>query len=123
MTGRTEIFTDGSFDDQTRAGGWAAVIARTSPGQKHDTSSYEMELRARAEAAKMAEGPCTIVSDHEGIISVALRGMTPRVCRAFWEEFYAAAAGKDVTFEWLKRDQSLGSRLAHQLARDAAKGR
>ena len=36
---------------------------------------------------------------------------------------YAVAASKYVTFEWRKRDQCLGQRLAHQLARDAAKGR
>jgi hypothetical protein len=38
-------------------------------------------------------------------------------------ELYAATAGKDVEFAWWKRDQSLGQRLANQLARDAAKGR
>jgi hypothetical protein len=49
--------------------------------------------------------------------------MTPRMCKPLWEEMYAAAAGKDMAFEWKKRDQSLGSRLAHQIARDVAKGR
>jgi ribonuclease HI len=122
VTARTEIFTDGSFNDQTRTGGWAAVIARTSSGQKHDTSSYEMELRAIVEAVKMAEGACTIVSDHEGIIGLARDGRMPRTCRPLWEELYAATEGKDVEFEWHRRDQSLGSRLANQLAREAAKG-
>ena len=123
VTERTEIHTDGTFNDRTGVGGRAAVIARFSAGRQEATSSYEMELRAIVEAAKMAEGPCTIVSDHEGIVSVVQRGMTPRVCRAVWEELYAATEGKDVNFAWRKRDQSLGSRLANQLARDAARAR
>ena len=57
------------------------------------------------------------------MIRTAQQGKTPETCKAVWEELYAATAGKDITFEWRKRDQSLGSRLAHQLARDAAKGR
>jgi hypothetical protein len=32
-------------------------------------------------------------------------------------------AGKDVTFEWRERDKHLGQWLAHQFARDAARGR
>jgi hypothetical protein len=45
------------------------------------------------------------------------------MCRPLWDEPYAAAAVKDVLFERRRRDQSLGSQPAHQLARDAAKGR
>lgn len=123
MIDRTEIYTDGSFNDQTRTGGWAAVIARTSSGRQADTSSYEMELRAIVEAVKLADGPCTVVSDHEGIIGLARDARAPRMCRPLWEELYAATAGKDIEFAWRKRDHGLGSRLAHQLARDAAKGR
>lgn len=123
MTARTEIHTDGTFNDQTGIGGWAAVIACTSSGRQEGTSSYEMELRGIVEAVKLADGPCTIVSDHEGIIGLARDGRTPRMCRPLWEELYAAARDKDIRFEWKKRDQSLGSRLAHQLARDAARGR
>jgi ribonuclease HI len=123
VTERTEIHTDDTFNDQTGVGGWAAVIARTSSGKQTDTSSYEMELRALVEAVKMADGPCTIISDYEGIIHTAQQGKTPETCKAVWEELYTAVAGKDVQFAWRKRDQGLGSRLAHQLARDAAKGR
>jgi ribonuclease HI len=123
MTHRTEIHTDGTFNDQTGVGGWAAIVARTSTGRQADTSSYEMELRALVEAAKMAEGPCTIISDYEGMIRTAQQGKTPETCKAVWEELYAATTGKDVAFEWRRRDQSLGSRLAHQLARDAARRR
>ena len=32
-TDRADIYTDGSFNDQTRTGGWTAVIARTSSGK------------------------------------------------------------------------------------------
>jgi ribonuclease HI len=120
---RTEIHADGTFNDQTKEGGWAAVVGRTSTGRQSGTFSYEMELRALVEAVKMAEGPCTVISDHEGLVGIAQRGMTPQYCQPVWQELYAAAAGKDVTFEWRRRNQSLGSRLAHQLARDAAKGR
>lgn len=122
MTVRTEIYTDGSFNDQTGAGGWAAAVVRSASGSKTGTSSYEMELRAIVEAAKMVEAPCTIISDHEGIISVAQRGMRPFMCRSVWDELYAATEGKDVQFEWRRRDQSLGQRIAHQLARAEAKG-
>lgn len=122
MTARTEIFTDGSFNNQTGAGGWAAAVVRTSAGSKSGTSSYEMELRAIVEAAKLVEAPCTIVSDHEGIIGIAQRGLRPFMCRSVWDELYAATAGKDVAFEWRRRDQSLGQRIAHQLARAEAKG-
>jgi ribonuclease HI len=123
VTDRTEIHTDGTFNDQTGVGGWAAVVARTSSGRQEGTSSYEMELRALVEAVKLADGPCAIVSDHEGIIGLAQAGRTPRMYQPLWKELYAATAGKDVVFVWQRRDQALGSRLAHQLARDAAKGR
>ena len=123
MADRSDIFTDGSFNDQSRTGGWAAVIARTSSGRQADTSSYEMELRALVEAVKMADGPCTIISDYEGLIRTVQQSKTPESCKTVWGELYAAIAGKDVTFEWRRRDNGLGSRLAHQLARDAAKGR
>lgn len=123
VTNRAEIFTDGSFNDQTGTGGWAAVIARTMSGLQAGTSSYEMELRALVEAVKMADGPCTVISDYEGLIRTAQQGKTPDTCKTVWDELYAATAGKDVTFEWRRRDNGLGSRLAHQLARDAAKGR
>lgn len=72
---------------------------------------------------KLADGPATIISDHEGRVGLAQEGRRPRMCRLLWDELYAAAAGKDVEFAWRKRDQSLGSRLAHQLARNAAKRR
>ena len=123
MTDRTEIFTDGTFNDQTGAGGWAAVVTRTATGRQSGTSGYVMGLRAMVEAVKMADGPCTIISDYDGLVRTAQAEMTPEKCRPLWEELYAAAAGKDVEFAWRGRDQSLGSRLAHQLARDAAKGR
>jgi ribonuclease HI len=125
VTDRPEVHTDGIFNDQTGVGGWAAVIARSTSGRQEGTSSYEMELCALVEAEKLADGPCTIVSDHEGIVGIALalRGMTPRICKPLWEDLYAATAGKDGEFAWRKRDQSLGSRLAHQLAREAARGR
>ncbi|QJW98392.1 hypothetical protein FTUN_5982 [Frigoriglobus tundricola] len=123
MAERTEIQTDGTFNNQTGIGGWAAVIARTSSGRQEGTSAYEMELKALVEAVKMVPGPCTVDSDHEGIIGLAHDGRAPRMCRPLWDELYAAAAGKDIVFEWKKRDQTLGSRLAHQLARDAEKGR
>lgn len=82
-----------------------------------------MELRAIAEAVKMAEWPTTVVSDHEGIVGIAQRGMTPRWSPDVWKEFYEAASGKDIEFVWRRRDQSFGQRLAHQLAREAARGR
>jgi ribonuclease HI len=123
MTDRTEIFTDGSYNDQTDTGGWAAVVFRKTSGQQTGTTNQEMELRAIVEAVKMAEGPTTIVSDHEGIVGLAQAGRTPRWSTDVWNELYAAAAGKYVTYEWRRRDQSFGQRLAHQLARDAVKGR
>jgi hypothetical protein len=82
-----------------------------------------MELRAVVEAGRMAEGPCPIVSDHEGIIGLARAGRTPRMCRPLWGELYLATEGKDVAFEWRRRNGSLGSRPANSLARDTAKGR
>jgi hypothetical protein len=50
-------------------------------------------------------------------------GKTRQHCKPFWDELYAAAAGKDIQFEWRHWGQSLPERLALQLARDAAKGR
>ena len=75
------------------------------------------------EAVKMAEGACTVFSDYEWLVKNAQQGTPQATCRALWDELFASAAGKDVQFEWKRRDQSLGSRLAHQLARDAARGR
>lgn len=123
MTARTEIHADGTFNDRTSIGGWAAVIAHSTSGRQEGTSIYEMELRAMVEAVKMAEGPTTVISDYEWLVQNAQRGTPQATCRPLWDELFSATAGKDVTFEWSRRSQSLGSRLAHQLARDAARGR
>jgi hypothetical protein len=121
-TARTKIHADGRFNDQTKEGGWAAVVARARPPDGRPEHRAARWSRGRwVEAVKLAEGPCTVISDHEGLIGIARQGRT-RYCQPVRRELYAAAAGKDVTFEWRRRDQSLGSRLAHQLARDAAKG-
>jgi hypothetical protein len=69
---------------------------------------------------KWSKAPCTIISDLEGI-GVAQRGMTPRMCRPVWQELYAATDGEDIAFEWCRPDNSLGSRLANQIVRGAAK--
>ena len=79
MTDRTEIHTDGSYNDRTDTGGWAAVVFRHTSGQQTGTTNQEMELRAIVEAVKMAEWPTTVVSDHEGIVGIARRGITPPV--------------------------------------------
>jgi ribonuclease HI len=121
MTVRTEIFTDGSRNDQNGAGGWAAVAVRTSSGREADTSSYAMELRALVEAVKLADGPCTVICDYDGMVCTARHGRTPEICKPLWNELYTAMVGKDVEFEWRPRSQSLGQRLAHQFARDAAR--
>lgn len=122
MTARTEIFTDGSFNDRTGIGGWAAVAVRTSAGRQIGASSYEMELRALVEAVKMVDGPCTVVSDYHGIVRDAQEGTTPAICKAVWQELYEAMADKDIAFEWRRRAGGIGQRLAHQFARDAARG-
>jgi hypothetical protein len=41
-----------------------------------------MELRALFEAVKMADGPCTIISDLDGIIRTAQQGKTPETCNS-----------------------------------------
>lgn len=123
ITNRTEIHADGTFNDQTGVGGWAAVVARSTSGRQEGTSICEMEMRAMVEAVKMAEGPCTVIRDYEWLVQNAQRGTPQATCRPLWDELFAAAAGKDVRFAWHKRDQSLGSRLAHQLTRDAGRGR
>lgn len=69
----------------------------------------------------MVEGPCTVINDYEWLVKNAQQGKTEPTCQPLWEELYAAAAGKDIEYAWRKRDQTLGSRLAHQLARDAAR--
>ena len=80
-----------------------------------------MELRALVEAVRMADGPCTIICDHGGIVETAQQGKTPDWGKPLWAELYAAMDGKDIEFEWHRRDGTLGQRLAHQLAREAAK--
>jgi ribonuclease HI len=122
MTARTEIHADGTFNDQTGVDGWAAVVARCTAGRQDSTSIYEMELRTVVEAVKMAEGPPTVISDYEWLVKNAQQGKTQPTCQPLWEELFACAAGKDIEYAWRKRGQSLGSRLAHQLARDAARG-
>ncbi|MBP3959921.1 hypothetical protein J8F10_32150 [Gemmata sp. G18] len=114
---RTEIFTDGSYNDHTDSGGWEAVVFRHTSGQQTGTTNQEMEPRAIVESVKMAEGPTTVVSDHEGIVGIIQRGMTPRWSPDVWGGLYAATEGKDVDFVWQRRDQSFGQRLAHQFAR------
>jgi ribonuclease HI len=116
---RSEIFTDGSCVDQTQSGGWAAVVVRV--GQQTNSSSQEMEFRALVEAVKMAEGPCTVISDHRWIVEPSIRGIRRSGTSPSGKSCTRRRRSKDVTFEWRRRDQTLGQRLAHQLARDAAR--
>jgi hypothetical protein len=75
------------------------------------------------EAVEKAEGPCTMISDHEGIVRIAQQGGTPHHPKPVGDELLlVATAGESVRFEW-RRDQTPGQRLDHHLARDAAKGR
>jgi hypothetical protein len=48
---------------------------------------------------------------------------TPWHLKPVGDQLYVATAGEGVQFEWRRRDQTLGQRVAHQLGRDAAKGR
>lgn len=74
------------------------------------------------EAVKMADGRVTVVSDYDWPLRTVKAGKTPEKCEPLWEEPCVSAVGKGVEFTWRRRDQSLGSRLAHQLARDAVRG-
>ncbi|MBP3955636.1 hypothetical protein J8F10_10120 [Gemmata sp. G18] len=47
------------------------MTTRAASGRQDGTSSYEMELRALVEAVKIADGPCTVVSDYDGLIRTA----------------------------------------------------
>ena len=80
-----------------------------------------MELRGLVEAVRMADGPCTVISDYEAIVLAAQQGKVPERCKAVWRELYAEAAGKDVMFEWRRRGQCLAQRIAHQVCRSAAR--
>jgi hypothetical protein len=64
-----------------------------------------------------------MISDDEGIVRIAQRGGTPHHLKPVGDELYVATAGESVRFEWRRRDQTLGQRPDHQLARDATKGR
>jgi ribonuclease HI len=99
------------------------LVIRTASGKQANTSSHEMELRALIEAAELANGPCTIISDHEGIVRIARQEREPHHFKQLWQELYATIGDKEVMFEWQRRGESLGQRLGHQLARDAAKRR
>jgi hypothetical protein len=63
-----------------------------------------------------------MISDHEGIVRISQQGGTPHHPKPVGDELYVATAREGVQFEWRRRDQILGQRLAHQLDRDAAKG-
>lgn len=119
---RQTIHTDGSFSDATGAGGWAAVVLNTRTGRQTGGDSYAMELRAVVEAVKMADGPCTVVTDSQVIPRQIATGAVPRKCPELWRELYAAFRGKDVRVEWHRRAGTHGQRLAHELARAAARG-
>lgn len=75
------------------------------------------------EAVKLADGACTVVSDYDWPVRTVKAGKTPENCNPRWEELCASAVSSDVEFGWRRRDHSLGSRLAHQLARDMVRGR
>jgi hypothetical protein len=68
MTARTEIHAAGTFNDRTGVGGWAAVV----------------------EAVKMAEGPCTVISDYQWLVQNAQQGKTQPTCQPLWEELSLA---------------------------------
>jgi ribonuclease HI len=122
MTRRQVIHADGTFTPETGKGGWAAVILETETGAGEISSSSEAELRAVLEAVKMAEGPCTVVTDSISIVRNVEAGISPQKGHELWRELYAAMAGKDVQVEWRKRSSTHGQRLAHELARKEARG-
>jgi hypothetical protein len=93
-------------------------VAGTEP---LETQHGRRPVLSRCHAASHAHTSDTRI--YQWLVQNAQRGTPQATCRTLWDELYAAAAGKDVVFEWRRRDQSLGSRLAHQLARDAARGR
>jgi hypothetical protein len=75
----------------------SARIARALHAEqdKHANGwSQEMELRALIEAVKMADGPCTVISDHEGIVKRAKQRNTPEFCKPVWEELYASMGAR-----------------------------
>jgi hypothetical protein len=75
------------------------------------------------EAVEKAEGPCTMISDHEGIVRIAQQGGTPHHPKPVGDELLlVATAGESVQCEW-RRDQTLGQSLAHQVARGATNRR
>ena len=55
------------------------------------------------EAVEKAEGPCTMISDHEGILRIAQQGGTPHHPEPVGDELYVATAGEGVRFEWRRR--------------------
>jgi hypothetical protein len=64
-----------------------------------------------------------MISDHEGIVRIARQGGTPHHPKPVGDELSLATAGEGVRPERGRRHQTLSQRLAHQLARDAAKRR
>jgi ribonuclease HI len=90
MIRRQVIHADGTFTPETGKGGWAAVRLETGTGAGEISGSYEAELRAMLEAVRMAEGPCTVVSDNWGIVRNVENVISPPTCHELWQELYAA---------------------------------
>ena len=61
----------------------------------------------------LPDDPCLIFSDQAGGVCIAQQRRVPRHCRATLEEHYAATTVKDAAFDWKRRDQTLGQRIAH----------
>jgi ribonuclease HI len=55
---------------ETKNGGRAAVVLKTASGSQANTSSNEMELKAMVEGVNLAERPCTVVSDLQGLVKI-----------------------------------------------------
>ncbi|HKJ83811.1 MAG TPA: ribonuclease HI [Mariprofundaceae bacterium] len=117
-----EAFTDGACSGNPGPGGWGVLLRcgdreRELCGGEPETTNQRMELAAAIEALKALKKPCriTIHSDSKYVVQGMREWITgwkrngwknaskkPVANQDLWQALDEAAAGHEVTWEWVK---------------------
>jgi len=117
-----EAFTDGACSGNPGPGGWGVLLRygdreRELCGGEPETTNQRMELAAAIEALKALKKPCRIIihSDSKYVVQGMREWITgwkrngwknaskkPVANQDLWQALDEAAAGHEVTWEWVK---------------------
>ena len=124
-----EIYTDGACIGNPGPGGWAAVIVQGTSevqlaGGEPKTTNNRMEITAVIRGIDHVPpgSEITVWSDSEYVIKTMTRGWKRKVNNDLWDQLDAAAAKRNVSWEWVRGHSGHPyNELADDLARGEAR--